>query len=390
MCFGLQSMKEFYEGKLHQMEQLLEQKEDERMKLIIELERLKANNSDTREVEAQIKKQEEHIEGIRKQKRQLKDLTAVSSKNASEIKKLQNDVRSMKERKVAMQRQLAEERKAHANEIKMLKKQVLQKDRETLKWKRQADRKMSEAERATQMAKAKMGQLGQLRAKYKDAEKTIRMLQIKKGVMAKAGLDSVIVGRRDNDRKGKPQRDQTRGPSNDARAVDVDSLRDYFDSKVAEVGRKEALADKVARGWEEHFQLTWKRTELAQDESEESKEELQALDLRIKYEEDRIRKLANKLGKRQPVDLGEENCDQVVSFLYGTDFKKICNGTCSIALAISFRVGSRSVSSNAPLFTPRRRIPTSGIRDCRKSAFWNGGQGATTDRLAGKNCIIIG
>jgi len=317
-------MKEFYEGKLHHMEQLLDRKEEERQKMIVELERMKENNHDTSELEEQLKKQDEHIEGIRKQKRQLKDLTAVSSKNATEIRKLQDDVRSMKERKVSMQKQLAEERKFHAAEIKKLKKEMLQKDRETRKLQKNLNQKKSEAEKANHMAKAKVAQLGQLRAKYKDAEKTIRMLQIKKGVMKKAGLDSVIVGRRGNDATGRKQK---RDPVDDGRSVDVDSLRDYFDRKVAEVGRAESLADKLARGWEDHFQLSLERGELAQQNSKESKEEIQALDLRIQYEEERIRKLANRIGK---VPLSDEGYDPgsnlVNSILYGKDFKQICGG----------------------------------------------------------------
>ena len=129
------------------MEQMLDQKEEERQKIILELERMKDNNHDTRELEEQLKEKEEHIAGIRKQKLKLKDLTAVSSRNAAEIRKLQNDVRSMKERKVSMQKQLTEERKAHAMEIKMLKKEMMQKDRETRKWQKISNQKTSEAER---------------------------------------------------------------------------------------------------------------------------------------------------------------------------------------------------------------------------------------------------
>ena len=304
------------------MEQLLDQKEEERQKIIVELERLKENNHDTRELEEQLKKKEEHIAGIRRQKLQLKDLTAVSSKNASEIKKLQNDVKAMKERKVAMQKQLSEERKAHAVEIKRLKQELLRQDRERMRLQKISNQKTSEAEKANQVAKMKGQQLGQLRAKYKDAEKTIRMLQIKKGVMAKAGLDPVIVGRRGADKKTH----QSRNPS-ESRAVDPDAVRDYFDHKVAEVGRKEALADKLARGWEEHMQLSMQRAALVEQDSETSKDEIQALDLRIQYEEDRIRKLAHRLGKKQSFEAGDkEQRDQSDSILYGKEFHKLCHG----------------------------------------------------------------
>jgi len=315
------SMKEFYEGKLHQMEQLLDKKEDERQKLIIEMERLQENNKDTKEIEAQLKQQDEKIAGIRKQKRQLKDLTAVSSKNADEIDKLQKDVKAMKERKVSMQKQQAEERKAHLNEMRKLKKEMLQKDREARKWQKISNQKSTEADKAHSMAKSKTAQLGQLRAKYKDAEKTIRMLQIKKGVMAKAGLDPIMVGRKESG-------DQSRNDAGDNRSVDMDLVRDYFDFKVAEVGRKEALADKLARGWEEHFQLTMERSELQEEKTEESREKLQALDMRIQFEEERIRKLANRIGKGQNRKGSNHNASPIQpnSILYGKEFKKLCNG----------------------------------------------------------------
>jgi hypothetical protein len=253
-------------------------------------------------------------------------LTAVSSKNEAEIRKLQNDVHAMKERKVSMQKQLAEERKAHAQEIKRLQKEFLQKDRETRKWQKISTQKTLEAAKANHIAQMKAQQISQLREKYKGAEKTIRMLQIKKGVMAKAGLDSVIVGRRGKDASSTSE--QGRNPASDDRGVDVDSLRDYFDTKVAEVGRKEAFADKLARGWEEHFQLSLQRAELLQRETPESKDDIQALDLRIQYEEDQIRKLARRLGKGVPPAPGNDvqHTDQIGSFLFGKDFVKLCKG----------------------------------------------------------------
>lgn len=304
---------------MHQMEELLDKKEDERQKIIIELERLQENDHDTKEIEAKLKKQDEHIAGIRKQKRQLKDLTAVSSKNATEINKLQSDVKAMKTKKVTMQKQAAEDRKAHANEMKRLKKEMAQKDRELRKLQKISNKKASEAEKANMMAQNKTAQLGQLRAKYKDAEKTIRMLQIKKGVMAKAGLDPVMVGRKE------VTGDQSRNPAGDGRSLDMDLIRDYFDFKVAEVGRKESLADKLARGWESHFQLTLERSELAENDSEESQDALQALDLRIQYEEERIRKLANRISKGQGRKKAEKGgLSQPNSILYGPEFRKLC------------------------------------------------------------------
>lgn len=324
-------MKEFYEGKVHALEKLLDEKEGERDRLRKQLEVLKESNSDTKELEDRLQKQEEQISGIRRQKKQLKDLTSVSSKNSEKIDKLQNDVKMMKQKKVNMQKQLSEERKAHAHELKMLRKEVMQKDRETRKWHKLADQKDSQAEKASQMAKAKMEQLGQLRTKYKDAEKKIRMLSLKRGVMEKAGLDSVMIGRREAF-KGKPtspakaatSSTPTRVDKKDESRVDVESLSDYFEKRVTEVSRKEVVADKLAHGWEEHFELTSKRAELEKQPDSDT-DAIQAIDLRIQYEEDRIRKLANRLGKRDAAN-DDKNVSTVAPYLFGVEYSQICKG----------------------------------------------------------------
>ena len=104
----------------------------------------------------------------------------------------------MKQKKVELQKLVTSERKSHAAEIQRLKKQTMQQEREATKWKRVSDRKAMEAEKAQQVAKARLDQVGQLRTKYKEAERKLRVRVMKRGVMEKDGLDPVIVGRRDS------------------------------------------------------------------------------------------------------------------------------------------------------------------------------------------------
>jgi phosphopantetheinyl transferase len=79
-----------------------------------------------------------------------------------------------------------------------------------------------------------------------------------------------------------------------------------------------------------HFELTTRREELAQQESEEeSGDDLQSLSVQIQFKEDRIRYLAQRLGKQQtlqPASNANVSSVQNDSFLYDQEFGKICKG----------------------------------------------------------------
>lgn len=239
----------------------------------------------------------------------------------------------MKRRKVDLQKQLGQERKHHATEKKQLEKHALQKDREAHKWQKLSSQHGIQAERANQVAKARLEEIGQLRSKYKDAEKKIRVLSLKRGVMEKAGISHVMVGRRS---RGAVTKDDSSASGSGAQRLDFDALRDIFDQKVAEVVRKEAIADKLANEWEAHFELTSKKQELLSKKEEGFEEAAQSLSIQIQFKEDRIRQLAQRLGKRVEQSEGEEPISPTSrndSFLFDGSFEKQCAGK-----AILFRI----------------------------------------------------
>ena len=311
-------MREFYDERLRQMEAVLTQKENEREKLVRELERTKEGHRSHTNLTTQLKEKESHIADLKKKQKELRNLTAVSSRNLSELNKLQNDVAFMKRKKVDMQKQLAEERKSFATEKKRFEKDAMQKERELNKWKQVSSQREIEAQKAQQVAKARLQELGQLRSKYKDAEKKVRVLSLKKGVMAKAGLDPVLVGRRE---KKQIQ------PTSKSRCVDADRLRDHFDQKVASIVRKEAIVDKLAEEWEEHFQLTSQREAMVASQGEGT-EEVESLTIQIQFKESRIRQLAQRLGRDQQSPRGRSDFSDKKSdaFLFDNELAKICGG----------------------------------------------------------------
>jgi len=186
-------MRDFYEDKLRQMEVTLSEKESEREQLVDQLRRSKETDEGKKLLQHRLKEKEAHIASLRKKQKELSELTKVSSRNHAEITRLQTEVKTMKRRKVDLQKQLAQERKHHASEKKQLEKTAMQKEREVNKWKKVSTQRELQAQKANQVSKARLEEIGHLRAKYKDAEKKLRLASLKKGVLAKAGLDPVRI-----------------------------------------------------------------------------------------------------------------------------------------------------------------------------------------------------
>lgn len=313
-------MREFYEEKLREMAALLAEKEQETEKLIEELSKLDKDHSETHELADRLRQKQEQLAELRRKQAELTRLTSVASKNESQIAKLSYEVNDMKHKKVELQKQITVERKNHAIEVQKLKKESMQQQKELIKVKQLKDQKSMEAEKAQQVAKARLEQVFQLKSKYKESEKRLRILTVKRGVMSRAGLDPIMVGRRQSKTPMKLKKGQSTSDHQNEESINIDGIRDFFDQKVAEVGRREALAEKLAQEWEEHLDLSSQREELLQTNTEEDKESIESLDSRIKYKEERIRQLAARLGKPQK-DSGEESKDDE-AFLFTKEFKK--------------------------------------------------------------------
>jgi len=314
------SMRDFYEEKLKQMETTLSENEAEREQLLEQLKRSKESDEGKKLLQNRLQEKEDHIKVLRKKHAEITRLQSVSSQNHGEIARLQADVKNMKRRKVDLQKQLGQERKDHAFEKKRLEKTAIQKEREVDKWKKVSTQSEVQAQKAGQVAKARLEEIGHLRTKYKDAEKKLRLLSLKKGVMLNAGLDPVMIGRREAKQSG-----QKSGPAS-SRKVDADTMRDYFDQKVADVVRKEAIADKLAQEWEEHFELSTKKEELLEGGNVGSEDEVQSLSIQIQFKEDCIRQLAQRLGKHQIPQKTMPQRRKAEAFLFDKEFKDLCSG----------------------------------------------------------------
>mmetsp|Transcript_13532 Transcript_13532/g.31657 ORF Transcript_13532/g.31657 Transcript_13532/m.31657 type:complete len:1546 (-) Transcript_13532:1586-6223(-) len=316
-----ESMREFYEDRLREMGSIVAEKELETEKLIEELKKLDAGHSKGKELSEKLKEKQAQVAQLKRKQAELSRLTNVASRNESQIARLKNEVQDMKHKKIDLQKQITSERKSHITEVRKMKKESGQKDRELNKAKREVNKKSQEASKAQKVAKVRLDQINQLKVKYKNTEKRLRMKTVKQGVLKKAGLEPVLFGRRQS--RGADRQKRTKSLDKDE-GTDVDKLRDFFDQKVADVSRRENLAEKVAQEWEEHLELTIKKEECLRNDPDDQDESVPALDSAIKYREERIRQLASKLGKRDRRDKQDSTSDETI--IFNKEFTEMAGG----------------------------------------------------------------
>lgn len=307
------SMRTFYEGKLHDMEDQLRQRESERLLLKEELDKHEKDSLRSRELQAELKQKEQHIESLRRKQKDLSNLTQYSASNQNVINRLKEDVSLMKRQKADLQRQIVQERKMHATTVRELRKQATKRDREVFKSKGELRKQEIKAENAQRISKKHIEEANKLRTKYREAEKRMRMQTLKRGVMEKVGLDPIMVGRRSKTKRSGSQcledaklaytsRRQRGRKSGAMNYENADAIREFFNGKVAEIGRKEESVDKLAHEWEDHLELTQRKKDVIQKQQEapENKkdifnEEIEALNIQIQYKQGRIRQLTQRL-----------------------------------------------------------------------------------------------
>jgi len=309
------------------MEIQVKSREEEQENLQLELKRVQLDKFSTvqsvQELERSLKEKEKRISLLRKQQTDLKNLTKISSRNISSIQRLQNDITDMKKQKIDLQRQVMSERKAHIHEVNRLKKEAAFRDREVAKWKQTSHKNSSAAEVARRVAKNRLEEISKLRSKYKDAEKRLRKQTVKRGALARAGVDPTLIGHNDgsHSRRGHNRRKQ----------MDMDRLRKFLSSKVTDVGKMEMIAEKIANEWEEHLELMSRKEDILemsfQTGEEGFEEDLEAVGVQIKYKENRIRSLTRRLGAKPFVNNKESNKDDnKISFLQDKEYKSLSAG----------------------------------------------------------------
>lgn len=300
-------MRTFYQEKLWKMTQQLREQIEEKSSLESELRKYEQDSQKYKDLQVALKVKEKHIDHLRNRQSEIESLTSIASRNESVIEKLKEEILEMKQQIIAFQKQLTQERKDHAKSMQHLKKQVLTQEKKLNKAKQDLANTLVQKQRVQHIATSHADEIHQLRSKYREAEKKLRMQTLKRGVMERAGIDPVLVGRNMKE-GGQSQRTGKCIPSNSLTNThekrsytsrDIHKMKSFLDDKIAEIGRKEAIADKLAAEWEDHLELSTRKEQLLNETMEKDdafiSDEIEALDFQIQYKESRIRQLARCL-----------------------------------------------------------------------------------------------
>jgi hypothetical protein len=319
-------MRKFYDDKLNELKNALEEKESERDQLLRDLQLAEERNSASEELKDRLREKQQQIDSLKKMQTNYKKQTGEASRNEADIARLsqlQQDVKHMKKRKADMQKELAYEKRNHAKEVSRLSKMVGQKDREINKVQKYSNQLAVDAEKVKAISMMRLSELAQLK-------KALRLY--KRGV----GLDPVLVGRRQARTKEKNGGDRkVKGSESMMSSIDVDSIRDYFDKKVASVVRKEALVDKLAKEWEQYFELNTRLKGIVDGSDEDnSSETRETLEVQIRFKNDNIRKLAQRVRRQELTESSDgEIPSQSDSFLFDAEFSKLSTGKVIVILS---------------------------------------------------------
>eukprot|EP00957_Ditylum_brightwellii_P056931 4315617-Ditylum_brightwellii.AAC.1 len=94
-------------------------------------------------------------------------------------------------------------------------------------------------------------------------------------------------------------------------SADIHQMRAFLDEKIADVSRKEGMADKLAHEWEDHLELATRKEQITNEaksmpSNSNLADEVEALEFQIMYKESRIRQLTQRLGQ-SAVSSGRNN-----------------------------------------------------------------------------------
>jgi len=295
-------MRNHYETKLTELGLQLSKFEAERESMI---NSLNANPNDfdaSQNIKMNISEKEHQILALKKRQTKLATLSKSSVQNRHIIDSLKSEVESLKRQKTDLQRKLLTEQSLHYQEVSKLKKEAATHEREAERSRVDLHRLLKEKEQTERVAKMRSDEISRLRFKYRDIEKKKRMLTIKRGVMDKVGIDLVLLGRNRVDRKISANTEFGSNISNSLPVdIDIESIRAFLDTQIADVLKKETCADKLAHAWEDHLELIMRRDELNESsvgERDDVQEQLDDINIQILYKEEIIRALAKGLGDR--------------------------------------------------------------------------------------------
>lgn len=314
-------MKTFYEEKLRILNEEMQQKESEVLKLSSDLQHLASRNEaaivkqkEEQRLKQQLKEKEEQLRQLKRRQEELNHLSQVQSRSTAQLARLESEIETMKRQRVELTRTLQAEKKRHivalnhkVKEIEKLKRELVRKGLEAKKLGR--DKELAEG-RVKDVLK-------------EEAERRRRMHELQKygdntaAVSAATEAASARVARR-----ALRKTHRSIDPTTEAEI----KTRRWLEKQARQLAAREEAAEALRRQCEQQLSLIHKKQQLEQslvsfrdlitkgkpdgdaensaltaeeeDAMSEVEERIQQLDGQLKFRTETISSMSSKLGRR--------------------------------------------------------------------------------------------
>jgi kinesin family protein 4/21/27 len=265
-------MKTFYETRLQQLSTEMQEKQEEREKLLYELQEIAEKNSEAEvlkvretKLREELRHKDEELKVMKKKQQELRSLAHAQSQYTAQLTKLESDIVSMKKQRVDLAKQLQLEKKNHiaaltekAREIDRLKRELAKASAEVKrlgKVSETAEQKMKDALREGAMLKKKATDFARLQ---EVASATNTRLALKAISTATAKQRAVFSG------------NTATGSSRRSMSEEEIRVRKWLQQRVGEISSKEAAVESLKQQYEQQLELLQRLEELESERSESS------------------------------------------------------------------------------------------------------------------------
>lgn len=248
-------MKTFYEQRLQALSSAMQEKQNEREKLLLELQEIADKNSEAEVIKSretklreELRNKDEELKLMKKKQQELRNLAQAQTQYTLQLTRLETDIVSMKKQRVDLTKQLQTEKRNHmaaltekAREIDRLKKELLKASSEVKrlgKASETAEMKMKEAMKEGAILRRRASDFARL---HEAASATNTRLALK--AISTATIKQKTVGKK---------------------AVTEDEIRarKWINQRVAEISTKEAVIENLKIQYEQQLELLQRKEEL--------------------------------------------------------------------------------------------------------------------------------
>lgn len=242
-------MKTFYEQRLLQLSSAMQEKEDERAKLLSELQELSTEKNESQlakesKLREELKNKDEELKTMKRKQQELRSLAQAQSQYTSQLLKLETDIQTMKKQRVDLTKTLQQEKRNHIIQLSEKVKEIDKLKKELLK----ASNEVKRLGKASETAEAK---INLLKRKAAVASNTQDNATAQNARMALKAISNAT----------------SKSKLTVKKVISEEELKTcrWITQRIHEISTREISVEMLKREYEQQLELLQRKEELEQD-----------------------------------------------------------------------------------------------------------------------------